>query len=152
MKRILFALLLAVPSTALARDVSRISSDVTAELLADADGLAVPATMSAQNHDLQRFYNQAKLGLNVTWGTSTAFVATCEEAPESAGPWTLMASCTQNTNFDCKPRTWAFTKADWPLGQINMRIPVTDRAYRCQFWDAALGTGSITVTGSKTRQ
>ena len=125
---------------------------VSGEVLIDADGLLVPATMTAQGHDEGKFYNQAKLGLAVTWGTSTDFDGRCYEGPESNGPWSLMAICTPGTKNDCKPKVWNWTAANWPLGAINLRLPVTDRWYYCEFWHTGAGTGSITVTGAKSRQ
>lgn len=156
MKRIILLTLLLFPcAPVLARDVAQTNAagtGVSAEVLIDADGLLVPATMTAQAHDAGRFSNQAKLHLDVAWGTSTAFTGTCWEGPETLGPWALMGSCTQNTNFDCVPKVWAWTAADWPLGEINMRLPITDRYYYCQFWHTGAGTGTITITGAKSRQ
>lgn len=140
-----------------ARDVAQFTAaeaGVTAAALFDADGVDVPAEMAPQAHDAGRFNNQAKLKLAVTFGTSVDFDGRCYEGPtDVTATHALMATCSQSGGKEvCTPKVWNWTAAAWPLGEINFRVPVTDRFYYCEFWHTAAGNGTITVTGAKSRQ
>lgn len=131
---------------------------VNGKALADADGANVPATTASIPMDTSSasgappaFQSQLLLLLVVTWGTTTSMTGFCQYSPDGTdfGPW---AACTAGPASTCKPIVFTWTAADWPSGKIPMNVPNAGIAAKCQWWDAASGTGTIIVKGTRTYQ
>jgi len=125
---------------------------LTAALLADADGLNPPARTNTISMNGSRFHNQLALELHFVWGTSAVAFGSCEEDLNGDGVFATIQRCTDAGTHVCADRLWQWSKPTGTTSDVVWHIPNAGKDIRCQTWDTALGTGTVTVTGARSEQ
>jgi hypothetical protein len=122
-----------------------IASGVAAENLAD-----TPVTDSI-NMEASRPTNQLSLTLSVTPGTSATVNVYCEESLDGT-TWSRISLCDNATPSTCKPELRTYTFADYAGATkvIASRWPIAKKYARCSTDDPLDGTGTITITGTRS--
>jgi hypothetical protein len=141
MRKLLLLALLAYPNPAI-----DIASGVEDENLAD-----TPVT-DAVNMEATRATNHLSLSVAVTPGTTTSITVICHESTDGVA-WSRISQCDSLTPSTCKPKTKTYTLADYTtvsgVKTISSRWWTTKKWARCTVDDAADGTGTVTITGSR---
>jgi hypothetical protein len=94
--------------------------------------------------------NQLALKAVVTAGTTTAVRVSCEES-EDGSTWGYIPVCDSSSPVSaCVPDVREFTLSSGT--EFVTRWPVAQQYVRCTFEDPSAGTGTVTVTGSRSAQ
>jgi len=122
-----------------------IASGVAAENLAD-----TPVTDTI-NMEQNRPTNQLSLSIAVTPGTSLTVNVYCEESVEGT-TWDRISLCTSTTPSTCEPELRIYTLADYAgtVKVISSRWPITKKFARCAVDDPLDGSGTVTITGTRS--
>lgn len=148
------AISLLVPRAALAQsviDITAAKSGINGESLAD-----TPVSDAIDMLE-ERWANQLSLTLTVTPGTSTTFTVRCYGSETgAASTWAQISFCSAAAASTCGPTVRTYTLADYETQNAKKVIesdwPARKRWVQCKLDDAADGTGTVVVTGTRSRQ
>lgn len=147
MRTLLFVLMLAAPGE------KSLPLSTTVE---DADLADTPAT-AVVAMEPSRVTNQISLTLEITPGTTTYVDVTCYESTAADSGFGIISFCDTQSPSGCKPDVRRFTLADYTADGsgvywIATRWHVTKPYAYCTADDPADGTGTITITGTRSWQ
>lgn len=97
------------------------------------------------------FYNQLTLVCEVTWGTTAQMEAKCKGSYDGT-IYGWVDYCIGSNPKTCKPLEWRWPKVDNTDGLITLELSSNYKFYRCQFDDAANGSGTAVCTAGRGRQ
>lgn len=149
MRKLILSVLFLLALPASAADLQQLSSTYLGVAAAN---LADTPTTNAIPMDANGLMSQLSLNATVTWGTSTEVVAKCKHSQTSTGTYVWIDYCyPDGTYVQCKPLQWRWNSTDSADGLLNLELRSNYAYVKCQYDDAADGTGTITLTGTRAR-
>lgn len=104
-----------------------------------------------------KIMNQLSLTLTVTAGTTTTFTVKCAESESgAANTWAQITKCDSSAAAACAPDVRTYTIANYTTQNgtkvIASRWGVKKQYVQCTLDDAADGTGTVVITGTRSYQ